>query len=137
MFDGFKIKEDSAAVNAGVYIPNNGGKDFFGNKLGMTPDIGMHETRAEDGEIVEEIYSDVYKVTENEINDVEVGTTVDEMKENLVYDKRVTLEVYKGEEAAAGDAAVEDSMILKLKNGDTVKSIQYIQSFVCQRLFTR
>ena len=43
------------------------------------------------------------------------------MKENLVYDKRVTLEVYKGEEAAAGDAAVEDGMILKLKNGDTVK----------------
>ena len=41
----------------------------------MTPDIGMHETKAEDGEIVEEIYSDVYKVTENEINDVEVGTT--------------------------------------------------------------
>lgn len=121
VFDGFKIKEDSAAVNAGVYIPNNGGKDFFGNKLGMTPDIGMHETKAEDGEIVEEIYSDVYKVTENEINDVEVGTTVDEMKENLVYDKRVTLEVYKGEEAAAGDAAVEDGMILKLKNGDTVK----------------
>ena len=121
VFDGFKIKEDSAAVNAGVYIPNNGGKDFFGNKLGMTPDIGMHETKAEDGEIVEEIYSDVYKVTENEINDVEVGTTVDEMKENLAYDKRVTLEVYKGEEAAAGDAAVEDGMILKLKNGDTVK----------------
>ena len=121
VFDGFKIKEDSAAVNAGVYIPNNGGKDFFGNKLGMTPDIGMHETKAEDGEIVEEIYSDVYKVTENEINDVEVGTTVDEMKENLVYDKRVTLEVYKGEEAAAGDAAVADGMILKLKNGDTVK----------------
>lgn len=121
VFDGFKIKEDSAAVNAGVYIPNNGGKDFFGNKLGMTPDIGMHETKAEDGEIVEEIYSDVYKVTENEINDVEVGTTVDEMKENLVYDKRVTLEVYKGEEAAAGDAAVEDGMISKLKNGDTVK----------------
>ena len=121
VFDGFKIKEDSAAVNAGVYIPNNGGKDFFGNKLGMTPDIGMHETRAEDGEIVEEIYSDVYKVTENEINDVEAGTTVDEMKENLVYHKRVTLEVYKGEEAAAGDAAVEDGMILKLKNGDTVK----------------
>lgn len=121
VFDGFKIKEDSAAVNAGVYIPNNGGKDFFGNKLGMTPDIGMHETKAEDGEIVEEIYSDVYKVTENEINDVEVGTTVDEMKENLVYDKRVALEVYKGEEAAAGDAAVEDGMILKLKNGDTVK----------------
>ena len=45
VFDGFKIKEDSAAVNAGVYIPNNGGKDFFGNKLGMTPDIGMHETK--------------------------------------------------------------------------------------------
>ena len=121
VFDGFKIKEDSAAVNAGVYIPNNGGKDFFGNKLGMTPDIGMHETKAEDGEIVEEIYSDVYKVTENEINDVEVGTTVDEMKENLVYDKRVTLEVYKGEETATGDASVEDGMILKLKNGDTVK----------------
>lgn len=121
VFDGFKIKEDSVAVNAGVYIPNNGGKDFFGNKLGMTPDIGMHETKAEDGEIVEEIYSDVYKVTENEINDVEVGTTVDEMKENLVYDKRVTLEVYKKEENAAGDEAVEDGMILKLKNGDTVK----------------
>lgn len=120
-FDGFKLKEDSVAVNAGVYIPNNGGKDFFGNKLGMTPDIGIHETKAEDGAIVEAIYSDVYEVTENEINNVEVGTTVEEMKENLIYDKRVSLEVYKGEKAADEKDAVEDGMVVKLTNGTTVK----------------
>ena len=149
VFDGFKIKEDSAAVNAGVYIPNNGGKDFFGNKLGMTPDIGMHETKAEDGEIVEEIYSDVYKVTENEINDVEVGTTVDEIvlrlstlvyeiegttirevpkgttvgtfKENLIHHKRVNVDVYKGDKKVEDSEVIEEGMTLKVSYKEVSK----------------
>ena len=45
-FDGYKLASDSPAVNAGKVIKNNGGKDFFGNKVTGTPDIGAFESDA-------------------------------------------------------------------------------------------
>jgi len=41
---GYKIKENSILINAGKVVANNGGKDFWGNKLyNNKPDIGVHE----------------------------------------------------------------------------------------------
>ena len=42
-FEGYQLKEDSPAINAGVPIADNGGLDFFGNELDLLPDIGVHE----------------------------------------------------------------------------------------------
>ena len=43
--DHFKIQSTSPAIGKGVYIPDNGGKDFWGNELNKgSYDIGAHQT---------------------------------------------------------------------------------------------
>ena len=42
--DGYKVMENSPAINAGKYIVDNGENDYYGNKLyNGAPDIGVHE----------------------------------------------------------------------------------------------
>ena len=42
---GYQLKKDSPAIGAGLFINNNGGRDFFGNILPVTgsPDAGAHQ----------------------------------------------------------------------------------------------
>lgn len=41
---GYKLQADSPAINAGIFIDDNGGKDYWGNTLyNGAPDIGAHE----------------------------------------------------------------------------------------------
>ena len=41
---GYELKRNSPAINGGKPVKDNGGKDFFGNKLyHLSPDIGAHE----------------------------------------------------------------------------------------------
>lgn len=41
---GYQLQPNSPAINAGIEINDNGGKDFWGNPLyNNTPDIGVHE----------------------------------------------------------------------------------------------
>lgn len=43
--DNFKISNTSACIGKGMYIPDNGGKDFWGNALTKgSYDIGAHQT---------------------------------------------------------------------------------------------
>ena len=45
--DGFKVGVTSPARGAGVFINNNGGKDFWGNPLPSgTPDVGAYQQDA-------------------------------------------------------------------------------------------
>lgn len=42
--DGYKLQANSPCIDAGVVIPNNGGRDYWGNSLtDGKPDIGAHE----------------------------------------------------------------------------------------------
>jgi hypothetical protein len=43
--EGYKLEPGSPAIGAGVVLPENGGRDFWGNKLtaGNNPSIGVHE----------------------------------------------------------------------------------------------
>ena len=42
---GYKLEPGSPAIRAGVRIEENGGRDFWGNRLptGTEPSIGVHE----------------------------------------------------------------------------------------------
>ncbi|MBQ3984440.1 MAG: right-handed parallel beta-helix repeat-containing protein, partial [Bacteroidales bacterium] len=41
---GYKLREDSPCINTGMYVPDNGGRDFFGNPLeDGHPDFGAFE----------------------------------------------------------------------------------------------
>ena len=42
-FDGYKLQPQSPAIDTGCPIENNGGLDFFGNKLDLIPDIGAYD----------------------------------------------------------------------------------------------
>ncbi|MFA7211758.1 MAG: hypothetical protein WC110_09970, partial [Bacteroidales bacterium] len=42
--DGYKLKSTSPCINTGMYIPNHGGRDFFGNAVeDGHPDMGAFE----------------------------------------------------------------------------------------------
>lgn len=46
---GYALQEDSPAINAGIRIPDNGGRDFAGNPVGETkPDLGAFESDVEE-----------------------------------------------------------------------------------------
>lgn len=121
-FKGFQLNDNSPAINAGLYVAKNGGKDFFGNKItGLVPDIGIHETNTEDDASME-LYSDVYNVAVDAISGVPVGTNVDTFKKNLIYDASVTLEVLNGTTAADAEDPITDNTVLKLSFGDEEKT---------------
>ena len=41
---GYMLREGSPAINVGIFIPNNGGRDFFGNPVeDGKPDLGAYE----------------------------------------------------------------------------------------------
>jgi hypothetical protein len=43
--EGYKLKDGSPCIGAGVPIKDNGGRDFWGNKIpeGKNPDVGVHQ----------------------------------------------------------------------------------------------
>ncbi len=84
-FDGFKVANDSAVINAGLYIENNGGLDFFGNEVSGTPDIGAYESNVADFGI----YSSVYSINTDsmQIENVPSGISKEKFLENLDYNK--------------------------------------------------
>ncbi len=45
IWDGYKLRDESPMIDAGIYVPQMGTTDFFGNQLyyGNAPDIGVHE----------------------------------------------------------------------------------------------
>jgi hypothetical protein len=47
--DGYKLQAGSPAIGAGMIIPNNGGKDYWGNPVpsDSPPDIGAHQYSGE------------------------------------------------------------------------------------------
>lgn len=47
IWEGYKLTEASPLIDAGIYVPEMGTQDFFGNSLyyGNAPDIGVHENR--------------------------------------------------------------------------------------------
>ena len=56
---GYRLQDDSPAINAGAEIEDNGGRDYFGNPVGAnTPDIGAFESSRPEAIL----YSDDYLV---------------------------------------------------------------------------
>lgn len=88
-FSGYQLQDSSPAINKGKNIADNGGKDFFGNALTGTPDIGAYESDV----ISLEIYSDVYTIDGTEIRGIEKDVTVEEFLKAITYDKDLSVEI--------------------------------------------
>lgn len=119
-FDGYKLQDNSPAINAGKYIANNGGFDFFGNKITGTPDIGAYEAT---NAISLEIYSSVYKVNQENltISDIEKNISVKDFLKNLSYDNNATVVVKNtdGKTLGENDIVTGGSQITLSSNGKT------------------
>ena len=90
-FAGYKVADDSPAINKGKFIADNGGFDFFGNKVSGTPDIGIYESSIASLEV----YSSIYKVNQDalSISGVEKDILVKDFLKKLSYDNNATVKV--------------------------------------------
>lgn len=108
VFDGYKLAENSPALNAGKVITDQNGfeleHDFFGHELTAVPEIGA----AESDLVSLAVRSNVYRVNASalEISALPKNTTAAELKENLIYDSAVTLIVTDSEGNELDDADI-------------------------------
>lgn len=122
VYKGYQLQKGSPAINAGKYIFDNGGKDFFGNEVkGMTPDIGAHQTNTPSKTASLRVYSKVYDIAAESIGNIPKGTTVKELKENLVYDERASVAVVREDGKAADSDKVTADMKLQVSYGKDTK----------------
>ena len=124
-FEGYKLQDDSPAINAGKFIENNGGIDFFGNEVKGTPDIGAYESNI----TTLILYSDVYDINQESltISGVEKNTTVEVLLSNLSYDKEITIEILdKKDNILSNSDLVSGGYKVRISLNDRVK--EYIIS---------
>ena len=117
-FDGYKLQEDSPAINAGKVIENNGGRDFFGNEVTGIPDIGAYESQVPSLVIT----SSVYRINQEtkEIRGLEKDTTVAQFLANLSYDQNCTVQVLTSDDQVLSeDDVVSGGMKVKTSYGST------------------
>lgn len=95
VFDGYRLAENSPAINRGKFIANAGDIDFFGQKLGGTPDIGAYESSV--------VGLKVYSLAPTELDvDIDSKTisllsrrlTVKEFIKKLSYHRNLKVSVY-------------------------------------------
>lgn len=114
VFDGYKVKEDSPVINSGIYVAGGNDKDFFGNIVGLIPDIGIQEVDTKNEKPVNAIYSNVYNISENDISGVEKKTTVSNFISNFKYSNGVTLKVLNGNQVVNENEVVKSGYKLKV-----------------------
>ena len=96
VFDGFKLAENSPAINKGkVVIDRNGysiDHDFFGHAVTATPEIGAAESDVI-GDLV--LRSVVYQIDQESktISDIPKNTTVEQFCKDSIVDTGVTITV--------------------------------------------
>ena len=108
VFDGYKLAENSPAINAGKVVVDRNGytidHDFFGHKITAVPEIGAAES---DAVTALSLRSNVYTISGTNISDLPKNTTVEQFRNNIIVDTGVTVTVKNG------DTVLGDSDIVK------------------------
>jgi uncharacterized repeat protein (TIGR02543 family) len=87
---GYKLKNTSPAIDTGMLIANNGGRDYFGNPLNMdAPDIGAHEYSDSDKPVDHVAYVEL-DTNKRFMNVQDTGSIKATVKPNSVKNKLVT-----------------------------------------------
>lgn len=115
VFDGYKLAENSPAINAGKMIVDKNGytidQDFFGNKVFGIPDIGAHET----GTVGLTISSDRFAIDQAK-KEITIDTidkvTAKDLLDSLMTEDGVTVELKRGSATLTGG--------VRLAKGDTL-----------------
>lgn len=118
-FRGYKVQEGSPVANAGVRIPNNTAYDFFGNKIGLIPDIGVYEIDNIERN-VHKIFSSLYGLYGDQIIDVPKHTNVGTFIENIEKTKSTTLKVKRNQNTLSTKEIIQTGDTLVATFGDGV-----------------
>lgn len=120
VFDGYKLAENSPAINKGKIVKDLNGyaieHDFFGKTIGGVPEIGA----AESDVVSLVLRSEAYTVDNaaKTIGGLEKNTTVKELKENVYYDAGLTLTVKNADGKVLGENdIVKGNMTVELSDG--------------------
>ena len=98
VFDGYKLAENSPAINAGKVVVDRNGytidHDFFGHAITAVPEIGAAESDAVAALVLR---SNVYTVSGTNVSDLPKNTTVADFLNNVIVDAGVKVTIKKGE----------------------------------------
>ena len=108
VFDGYKLAENSPAINAGKVVVDRNGysidHDFFGHAITAVPEIGAAESDAVTALVLR---SNTYTISGTNVSDLPKNTTEEQFRNNIIVDTGVTVTV------KSGDTVLGDSDIVK------------------------
>ena len=109
VFDGYKLAENSPAINAGKVVVDRNGysidHDFFGHAITAVPEIGAAESDVVANALI--LRSNVYKVDGTNVSELPKNTTVDAFLKNIIVDTGVKVTVKDGEKVLEGTDVVK------------------------------
>ena len=127
---GYKLQEKSPAINAGTMVETpaflfemesqgvHADQDFFGNPIGLKPDIGAFESNPDNEGDELLLVSSVYQITEDEsgnsVNGIPKNTTVEQFLTKVQYTSGATAQVTRENAPVENAQAIESGDILTL-----------------------
>ena len=114
----YKLLEGSPAINAGMPLDDNGGRDYFGNEVKGIPDIGAYES----GSVVLKLLSNNKDVVVDEdaktitIN-AAAKVTAALLLESLVYEDGVVVAANRDKMALTGGIRLAEDDVVKASFG--------------------
>lgn len=107
----YMLQENSPAIDAGMPVEDNGGRDYFGNEVSGIPDIGAYES----GSVSLKLLSKKYEVNQRDkkvILDVNEKVTARDFMENIIVENGIKAEIKRGSATLSGG--------VRLNNGDQI-----------------
>ena len=116
VFDGYKLAENSPAINKGKVVVDRNGytidHDFFGHAITAVPEIGAAESDVVADTLI--LRSNVYKVDRTNVSELPKNTTVDAFLKNIIVDTGVKVTVKDGEKVLEGTDVVKGGATIVL-----------------------
>ena len=116
VFDGYKLAENSPAINKGKVVVDRNGytidHDFFGHAITAVPEIGAAESDVVADTLI--LRSSVYKVDGTNVSELPKNTTVDAFLKNIIVDTGVKVTVKDGEKVLEGTDVVKGGATIVL-----------------------
>ncbi len=125
----YELQDDSPALNAGMPVADNGGRDYFGNEVVGIPDIGAYES----GKGSLKMLSKKYTIDQNEkkvILDVNEKVTARLFMENIIIENGVTAEIKRGSAALSGGVRLNAGDQIVITGSDKEQSEVYTVELV-------
>ena len=116
VFDGYKLAENSPAINKGKVVVDRNGytidHDFFGHAITAVPEIGAAESDVVADTLI--LRSNVYKVSGTDVSELPKNTTVEAFLKNIIVDTGVKVTVKDGENVLEGTDVVKGGATIVL-----------------------